>query len=1029
MANSSVVLGLDVGTASIGWCLLDEIDERVIAAGVRVFPEGVDRDNKGGEKSKGQDRRQKRGQRRQHSRRRLRRRRLQLALTEAGLLPSDAQELRSLFALDPYELRARALDEPLPPHHLGRALVHLGQRRGFKSNRKTDRRDKDTSETLEKINELEAEIHETGARTLGEYLHQVRRRQPRPTAGRHPVRGVFRTHRSMYEREFERLWEAQAPHHPELLTDSLRTVVHHVIFHQREMYWPAATVGRCELEPSRRRCHRADRAAQRFRILQETNNLKFVDQETGEERPLDPDERAAVIERLTRKKEQTFDQLRRLLGLHDRCVFNLEGPDRKKLKGHETDTALASVSKKKDRGVGPRWWELDSPTKDEVVGVLLTEADEQRAMERLVELGLTADEAQRASQTPLPSGRASFSRDAIDRLIPPLEAGLPLMGNDASDSAIHAAGYLRPDERTGASFDTLPSLRSFEEHRTPIPNPIVRRALVEVRKVVNAAVRQHGRPDAIRVEMTREAKRGLAARERMRLDNYKRQRERDAARELITEMGASPTAGLTTRFVIWERQGRECAYSGRPISPRMLVEGEADVDHILPRWRSLDDSQANKVVCHVSENRAKGDRTPREWLEDADPEKYHAVLRRFWKYGYPQLRRAQQKDIKLDEFVARQLTDTAYISRLAVSYLRQLGGGVTVDVVRGGAMTAELRRRWGLNSLVGEGGAKSRRDHRHHAVDAAVIALVNAQRLHALASSRGEPAPPWIELRSQLADRLQSMIVSHRPVTSVTGHLHEDTVYGPTHKPPPDAAPDAPPRERPGHAKHWIESKDRFVRRIEVRTIDKPSKLESIRDPTIKRILVRHLEALGVDPAETKAFPKGVFEGENEPRMPSGVPIRRVRSTVKDSTLRPRGDTSASSWVKPGNNHHVLLRQREDRRGRATWTGEVVTMWEAAQRARTNRPIVEQGDDVVFSLARGESFRVDDPDKPDERPVCVVHKITNRASGIQIYFKLHTDAQPEKERKERGFSPRQLHQLHAEKVAVDPLGRLQRSGT
>ena len=60
-----LTLGLDLGTNSIGWALLNEDQEKIVAAGVRVFPEGVDRDQQGGEKSKSQTRRVARGTRHQ----------------------------------------------------------------------------------------------------------------------------------------------------------------------------------------------------------------------------------------------------------------------------------------------------------------------------------------------------------------------------------------------------------------------------------------------------------------------------------------------------------------------------------------------------------------------------------------------------------------------------------------------------------------------------------------------------------------------------------------------------------------------------------------------------------------------------------------------------------------------------------------------------------------------------------------------------------------------------------------------------
>ena len=117
---SALTLGLDLGPSSIGWALLDEANEWIVSAGVRVFPEGVDRDNQGGEKSKTQTRRDARGARRQIAGRAARKKHLRHLLTAKGLLPKDEQDLQGVLAADPYDLRRRALDEPLMPHEAGR---------------------------------------------------------------------------------------------------------------------------------------------------------------------------------------------------------------------------------------------------------------------------------------------------------------------------------------------------------------------------------------------------------------------------------------------------------------------------------------------------------------------------------------------------------------------------------------------------------------------------------------------------------------------------------------------------------------------------------------------------------------------------------------------------------------------------------------------------------------------------------------------------------------------------------------------
>ena len=91
---SELTLGLDLGPSSIGWALLDEASNRIVVAGVRVFPEGVDRDQQGGEKSKTQTRRDARGARRQIARRAARKKQLRRLLTSRGLLPRHDQELQ-----------------------------------------------------------------------------------------------------------------------------------------------------------------------------------------------------------------------------------------------------------------------------------------------------------------------------------------------------------------------------------------------------------------------------------------------------------------------------------------------------------------------------------------------------------------------------------------------------------------------------------------------------------------------------------------------------------------------------------------------------------------------------------------------------------------------------------------------------------------------------------------------------------------------------------------------------------------------
>jgi len=1045
---AELTLGLDIGPNSIGWGLVDEEGHQVLAAGVRVFPEGVDRDQQGGEKSKCQTRRDARGIRRQIRRRAGRRRLLRQVLSEAGLLPADSNELNQLLAVDPYLLRRRAVEEKLELHELGRVFLHLGQRRGFLSNRKADKSDSKSKGIKAEISKLAAAIEQAGCATLGSYFAKLKDSfDPcRQTDGPHIRRR--HTKRSMYEEEFEKIWAKQSEYYPHLLTDALKFGrqgkqsfpkkpehcgkfsdplteygIYGLMFFQRKMYWPKSVVGRCELEPKEKRCPRAARIAQRFRILQEVNNLRLLDRATRVERPLDSAEREKVLKLLLGSKEAGFDKIRKALNLPETVRFNFEQGGRKKLAGHLPDYTLGGKN-----CLGKRWKELTEEIKDRVVDILIEEDQESDAVRRLVnECGLTEDEARRAAAVNLPEGHLSFSRRAIEKLLPHLERGLFLMGNDASDSAIHAAGYLRPDQR-------VVNQRRFLPPAPTLTNPIVRQALVEVRKTVNALLRElvykpGHRLTVIRVELAREAKKSFAEREQLRFEIAEREKTREEAREWIQTFNPQikPTRATINRYLLWKEQDEFCPYCDGKISPEQLFSGEADVDHILPRWRSLDDSMTNQVVAHRRCNQEKGDRTPREWLEVSDPERYERVMQFAERHlSYGKQRKFAQKDIKLDHFVNRQLNDTAYISRCVAQYLQCLGAKI---VCTRGDMTADVRYWWGLNSILQDDSSdrKKRDDHRHHAIDAIVVALTDSKRLFALANARGENMPPpWKGFREEVERLIRDINVSHRAQLRLHGALHEDTFYGATQKcrtAEPIALQDRP------WAKNWIEDEGAYVRRKSLDKLEKTQDLDKIRDLAIREILRQHLRNQGIDPDKPGKISKGALTGVNTPRMPSGVPIRKVRMIERSETFCPVSPRRYYQYVKPGNNHHIVYRAVTSKDGRQKWTAEVVTMWEAARRAKAGLPLIDRSDrgnaKFVMSLSIGESFLIDSPG--GGRLLCVVRKIDQRSKRVS--YKLHTDARKatEIDKDNLSLGVAQMQARNAQKVLVDPLGRLRRA--
>lgn len=1132
-----VTLGLDLGPNSVGWALVDSDANRIIDLGVRIFPEGVDNFDTKKEKPRNEDRRIARTMRRQTRRRARRKRRVKQTLIDLGLFPTDPAEQQKLYDADdsnPYALRTRALDEKVSLHELGRILLHLNQRRGFKSNRKSERKGGEVKGMLAEMSELEQAIKEGGARTYGEFLDQKSQKLDH-TAREHDdhLRGRH-TQRDWLTEEFDLIWQAQQKRHPDVLTDHLAygklgrlKDIHKpiakndprrngagdlesfglfglIFFHRTLKPVPKEIIGACELEPKEKRCPRADRQAQKFRLLQEVNNLRMIDGSANPpiERELNEQERALVIDKLLNTKEAKFDQIRKWIAklpdspAEEQIKFNLEEGKRNKLKGMVTDALLAKGGE--SGAVGKSWYDLDEGTRDAVVRDLIKNLDDDVTREKLIdEHGLTAKQADGALSIDLTEGPTkgyvNFSRLAIGKLLPHLERGLRLMANDAEDSAMHAAGYLRRDELQRRIFDELPDPSRI--HDAPIgdiPNPVVKRAVVELRKVVNAIIREQRRqrndpkwrPDAVHVEMAREVRQGPKQRSERTSKMREIEQERDRAKEVLHQhkQPYGSRGSNIVRVQLWEQQKHDCPYCGQKISQGQLFnDGLVDVDHILPYSRSLDDSQMNKVVCHRDCNRDKGNQTPYEWLADRDPKRYEEVCQYAKYLPYPKRKRFMQKELKLDDFIARQLTATGYIAKATVEYLKCLFENEHDVLGLKGQLTAELRRQWGLNDALRNDGLdmKTRDDHRHHAVDALVIAMTDPSRLQALSKinkrggtlTTGEALEyPWDNFRDDAIAKLnmlnggkdetgQQRGVSHRVQRKVAGALHEDTLYGPVR--------DTLGQQNPGT----------FVVRKSLESLS-ANEVDKIRDEAIKKIVKARLAEHGIeagrgkkpDPRKWKAALGNV---ENPLTMPSGVPIKRVRVFREEQTIQPIRQERAEAennpdlvaWVKPGATHHLCIfefmkngkkkrdavfvtqleatnrikrQQQELAKRMAVWKAEGVAKSKLKQhKAQAMReiaaefPLIQRdatkltGDDrnripanatFVMSLSQGELVLADW--KGEQK---LMKFRTAASTQGQIYFCAHSDARKSTDYKKHVAT---ANSLNARKVTIDPLGRV-----
>ena len=272
-----------------------------------------------------------------------------------------------------------------------------------------------------------------------------------------------------------------------------------------------------------------------------------------------------------------------------------------------------------------------------------------------------------------------------------------------------------------------------------ISNPTVHIALNQLRKLVNALIRRYGKPSEIIVEVGR----NLKTNAKKKLEDFQaqalNQEKNEQVKEELKKLGfIQPSSKLIKKYRLWEELvpegtgfARRCPYCGKPISASQLLSEEVEIEHILPYSRTLLDSKDNLTVAHKACNQIKKEHTPYEAFG-------HSPLGFDWETikelseKWPSNKRAKFSpqamdlfDEKNSGFIQRQLTDNAYIAKATKNYLSIICDRDAIWTTSG-RMTAKFRGEWGINTLLNanhDTWFKNRSDHRHHALDAIVIAL------------------------------------------------------------------------------------------------------------------------------------------------------------------------------------------------------------------------------------------------------------------------------------------------------------------
>ncbi|MGC4060470.1 MAG: type II CRISPR RNA-guided endonuclease Cas9 [Aquabacterium sp.] len=823
-------LALDLGSTSLGWAVLRLSNKppfntnAIVKAGVRIFSDG--RNPKDGT-SLAVTRRNARAMRRRRDRLLKRKARMMTLLLAHGFFPQDEAKRKELEKLNPYTLRANGLDHALKPEEFARALFHINQRRGFLSNRKTDKSDTDSGALKTAISQLRAALNNGEARTVGELLFKRMKRGDSVRA-RYREAKVLKSdgktkidksydlyvERAMIEAEFDTLWFTQAQFNPTLFNETAYQELKECLTRQRRL--KPVRPGRCTFMPDEERAPLALPSTQRFRMYLELNHL-YVLKEGLKEESLSLAQRDKLAAALEANSKRSFTQIKALLGFKGAIQFNFEDPKRQELKGNVTSAILSKPSY-----FGAAWFDFDDAKQDAIVLQLVKEENEAELIRWLqAETGVSEPQAEAIANVGLPEGYGSLSIKALDRILPELKREVI-----SYDKAVIAAGFdhhshINPSA-TGEQLPELPyygealqrhvsfgtgNLQDPDEKRFgKIANPTVHIGLNQIRLVVNALIKRYGHPSEVIIELARELKQSRLQREeanKRQADNQKRNARIRAAIAALQGGISEERVKVSDiqKWILWEELSfdplhRCCPYTGEPINAAKLLapDGGVEIEHILPYARTLDDSLNNKTVSMRWANRIKGNSTPYEAFGKQSVEgcAYEDILKRAeqmpkakrYRFGEDAMAR-WDKDGK--GFLARALNDTRYLSRIATEYVSLICPQNTRAIP--GQMTAMLRHQFGLNNVLGLRGEKNRDDHRHHAVDACVIAVTDQRMLKELSdtSARGrdkqiydwaENMPdPWETYRKDVQRAISHIWVSHKPDHSHEGAMHNDTAY------------------------------------------------------------------------------------------------------------------------------------------------------------------------------------------------------------------------------------------------------------
>lgn len=1074
-------LGLDIGSESVGWSVV-EIDEndnptRLVRLGVRAFD--AVRGEAASATTPAQERRLARSQRRRLRNRKRRLRRAAELFAQYGLI-ADRRDLEDALTTlpgdkSPWQLRVEGLDRKLEPREWTRALFHIVRHRGYKSTRRgeletaSEDEKKKLGAMLEGIRSIHDGMIQHGYRTVAEYMmspHWPFGEQKRNKGGQY----ICTIGRDDLIAEARKLFDAQRQFGNPYAAAEMEQSYIEILDEPPQLTEGddlMKKVGRCFLEPEERRAPRATFTAQKFMALQTLANQTLTDATQTRRRRLTPDEIQRLFQESLRVKDLKYRRALRVLDLDEQWFFEVRRT--RKSKKNEDLAALQSETLLKlepyhklrdtlEKDFPETWKRLkeDNDLMDEVAYRLTYWLRPDSAFQALSDLGIEEAAARRLADTVAFDGHANLSLKAMRNLIPYLEQGM------VYSEACAAAGYDHAHRPIGAKGDRIPPLDTLEDFNS-ITNPNVKRALTQARKVVNAIIAEYGIPSRVVVELARDA---AASPERRReIENRQRQnreRRQQAYTEIKNEVPNANPEKTWRKYLLYKEQQGKCAYSLKPLElERVLTDSTyTEIDHVVPRSVSFDDSMANKVLVLTEENRNKGDELAAAYVRraygDAHFERYKAWIETSFMPGKKKrlLLTEQLSEDQRRELQSRYLVSTQYAAKYFLRIVREhLDLPESRVLSANGQMTSDLRYYLGLAEH-----KERQASDTHHAIDATICALADHKLVHRMAryfklkeiatrtpdgrwvDPEGvivEPPAlaPWPTFREDVIQAVQGIVVSRMPNRRLSGRGHKETIYSLRHV--RKRLKDIPARgkialsasdPRPTKRTKLAQLSDTQIRQI----LEKPSPILVDEDANWRLYDLIRERLRAVEDETGKTWAERAFGPQTEPlRMPTndgrpGPIVRSIRLyTDTRSGLAVRGGLAENDTIvrldiyrkpnKAGKMRHYVV---------PVYAADVAAGWVPKRAAVQGKPESEWPEmdytyEFLFSLHPGDYFRVW---KSDDEPGPLLYMTSFDRNSVRISANKHDRSNRKEDGSIDSIRVAIATAAQVEKMEVDLLG-------